>query len=105
MEIDIDTLSVDELILLNQRIVARLKFLESSQTHAEMLQFDVGQKVSFQPSGRDRQVGTLVTYNRKTVTVIPVGQRRNVSPHLLSAVKDVKKGHTNNRNLIDLRSK
>lgn len=106
MEIDIDGLSQDQLIQLNQRIVARLKFLESMRAHAEMLQFDVGQKVSFQPPGRDRQIATLVKYNKKTVTVLTeAGQRWNVSPHLLSAVKDIKAGRLDNGNVIDIKSK
>jgi len=34
-------------------------------------------------------MGTLVKYNRKTVTVVTDnGQRWNISPHLLSPVKD-----------------
>ncbi|WP_043321004.1 hypothetical protein, partial [Microbulbifer sp. HZ11] len=88
MNIDIDSLSEDELIVLNQRIVERLKFLESMHTHKEMMQFNPGEKVSFEPPGRGRQIGTLVKYNKKTVTVITEGgQKWNVSPHLLSKVK------------------
>jgi len=34
-------------------------------------------------------LGTLVKYNRKTVTVLTdEGQRWNISPHLLSLVED-----------------
>ena len=106
MEIDIDGLSQYQLIQLNQRIVARLKFLESMHAHAEMLQFDVGQTVSFQPPGRDRQIATLVKYNKKTVTVLTeAGQRWNVSPHLLSAVKDIKAERLGSGNVIDIKSK
>ena len=106
MEIDIDSLSEDELIRLNERIVARLKFLESMHAHAEMLQFDVGQNVSFQAPGKGRQIGTLVKYNKKTVTVLTTsGQKWNVSPHLLSAVKDIKKGQSDDRKVIDIQSK
>ena len=61
--IDIDGLSFEELLELNQR-------------------------VSFEHGG-GRLMGTLVKYNRKTVTVVTDnGQRWNISPHLLSAVKD-----------------
>ena len=96
MKIDIDSLSEDQLIELNYRIVERLKFLESMHAHSEMMQFTVGQKVSFQPSGKDRQIGILIKYNKKTVTVITEsGQKWNVSPHLLSAIKDIG-GHTKN---------
>ncbi|MDA2918478.1 hypothetical protein MYX76_03110 [Desulfobacterota bacterium AH_259_B03_O07] len=92
MTIDIDRLSEEELIELNHRIVERLKFLESMHTHNEMMQFSPGEQVSFEPSGRGRQIGTLVKFNKKTVTVITdSGQKWNVSPHLLSKVKNTTK--------------
>ncbi len=42
MPIDIDGLSFEELLELNQRVVARLKMLESMQTHIEMMRFNPG---------------------------------------------------------------
>ena len=91
MKIDIDKLSEKELIELNHRIVERLKFLESVRRHEEMMEFNIGDKVSFSPSGREKQFGVLVKYNKKTVTVITEqGDRWNVSPFLLSKVKSVK---------------
>jgi len=105
MNIDIDSLSEDELIALNQRVVERLKFLESMHTHKEMMQFNPGEKVSFEPPGRGRQIGTLVKYNKKTVTVITEGgQKWNVSPHLLSKVREVKGGASGSGKVIDLPS-
>ncbi len=90
MIIDIDSLSEEELVELNHRIVERLKFLESMHTHKEMMQFNPGEEVSFEPPGRGRQTGTLVKFNKKTVTVITEsGQKWNVSPHLLCKVKKV----------------
>ncbi len=80
MPIDIDGLSFEELLDLNQRVVA--------QAHIEMMQFNLGQQVSFEPQG-GRMLATLVKYNRKTVTVVTDnGQRWNILPHLLSPVKD-----------------
>jgi hypothetical protein len=103
MAIDIDHLTEDELIALNHRIVERLKFLESMHTHKEMLQFSPGEQVSFEPSGRGRQIGVLVKYNKKTVTVITEsGQKWNVSPHLLSRVKDVKSSQKKSGKVINL---
>ena len=88
MAIDIDNLTEDELVELYHRIVERLKFLESFHTHNEMMQFNPGEQVSFQPAGRGTQFGTLVKFNKKTVTVITEsGQKWNVSPHLLKKVK------------------
>lgn len=88
MPIDIDGLSFEELLELNQRVVARLKMLESMQAHLEMMRFTPGQRVSFAHQG-GRLMGTVVKYNRKTVTVVTDnGQSWNAPPHLLSPVKD-----------------
>ena len=88
MPIDIDGLSFEELLALNRRVVARLKMLESMQAHVEMMRFNLGQRVSFAHQG-GRVLGTLVKYNRKTVSVVTDdGQRWNIPPHLLSPVKD-----------------
>lgn len=106
MSINIDHLNEDELVELNHRIVERLKFLESMHTHKEMMQFNPGEQVSFEPPGRDRQIGTLVKYNKKTVTVITEsGQKWNVSPHLLSKVKNVKSKDNQGGNVINLPGK
>ena len=37
MKIDIDSMSYDELVELNNRIVERLKFLDSMNTHQAMM--------------------------------------------------------------------
>jgi len=49
--IPIDHLTEAELLDLNRRVVARLKFLHDMKLHARMLDFSVGEKVSFQPDG------------------------------------------------------
>lgn len=106
MQIDIDRLTEDELIQLNQRVVARIKILRSMHAHAEMLRFNVGQTVSFEPPGRDRQIGTLIRHNRKTVSVLTEdGQKWNVSPHLLSPVKDVTNKNSGTGRIIDITSR
>lgn len=90
MSINIDHLSVDELVALNHRIVERLKMLESLDAHNSMMQFHPGARVSFESPQDGRVFGTIMKFNRKTVTVVTDnGQRWNISPHLLSAVKDV----------------
>lgn len=82
--IDIDKLNEAQLIDLNHRVVARLKFLREMRAHAHMLDFSIGQKVSFQPDGHPVLNGIISKYNRKTVTVITDnGQQWNVSPHYL----------------------
>lgn len=90
MTIAIDHLTEAQLIDLNRRIVERLKFLAQMRAHASMLDFSVGDRVSFQPPGRPTHFGILTRYNKKTVTVITEdGLRWTVSPQLLSRVVDV----------------
>ena len=84
MRIDIDKLTEPELIDLNNRIVERLRFLNQMCAHGQMLQFKIGDRVSFEPEGRPVLFGMLTRYNRKSVTVITdSGQRWNVAPKLL----------------------
>ncbi len=85
--IDIDKLNEAELIDLNHRAVARLKFLEQMRAHGHMLDFSIGQKVVFQPDGHPLLNGIIVKYNRKTVTVVTDnGQQWRVSPQFLRRV-------------------
>lgn len=84
MKINIDQLSEAELVDLNRRIVERLRFLNQMRAHVTMLEFKVGDRVTFQPDGHMPVVGMLTRYNKKTVTVITDdGHRWNVSPAFL----------------------
>jgi hypothetical protein len=93
MKIDIDRLTEAELIDLNNRIVERLRFLSHMRAHSQMLEFKIGDRVSFQPAGRPVLVGMLTRYNRKSVTVITdAGQRWNVAPALLRRAAEPRRG-------------
>jgi hypothetical protein len=88
--IDIDKLTEAELIDLNHRIVERLRFLDQLRSHVGMLDFKIGDRVSFQPPGQGHLEGILTRDNKKTVSVITdTGQRWNVSPALLSRTSKV----------------
>lgn len=90
MTIDITQLSEQDLIALNRKIVERLRFLQQVRAHAKMLEFHVGDRVSFEPDGRPTLFGVLVRYNKKTVTVLTEhGEQWNVAPSLLRRVVDV----------------
>jgi len=84
MSIDIDKLSEAELVDLNHRVVERLRFMRQARAHVAMLQFRIGERVSFQPEGRERIFGIITRYNKKSVTVVtPEGVRWNVAPGFL----------------------
>ncbi|MCA9233647.1 MAG: hypothetical protein KDA57_23605, partial [Planctomycetales bacterium] len=87
MPVDIDCLSEEELVDLNNRVVERLRFIRQARAHHTMLQFRVGELVYFEPDGRGRVQGVIVRYNKKTVTVLtPDGQQWRVSPGYLRKI-------------------
>lgn len=84
MPIDIDLLTESELIDLNHRIVARLQFLRQLAAHSTMLEFRIGERVTFRPAGRQPVTGAITRYNKKTVSITcDDGQRWNVAPQFL----------------------
>lgn len=84
MSINIDSLTEQELIDLNNRVVERLRFLRQARTHVAMLQFRIGERVSFHPDGHPHLFGIVTRYNKKSVTVVTDdGAKWTVSPQLL----------------------
>lgn len=93
MNIDISNLNEAELVELNRRVVARLRFLQEARTHHQMLSFNVGDRVRFHPPGHNPKTGVIAKYNRKTVTVITDDHHQwNVAPVFLSRVVDAESG-------------
>jgi hypothetical protein len=91
---------------LNNRIVERLRFLHQMKSHAEMLEFAIGDRVEFQPDRHPLVVGMLTRYNRKTVTVITdTGQRWNVAPRFLRRAAQTHDQAASGANVIPLHNK
>jgi hypothetical protein len=106
MKINIDDLTKAELIDLNHRIVERLRFLNQMRAHALMLEFKIGDRVTFQADGHQPVIGMLTRYNKKTVTVITDdGQHWNVSPNLLHRAESFENEESDNTNILPLRKK
>ena len=104
MNINIGKLTEAELIDLNNRIVERLKFLELKRAHARMLEFRIGDRVTFEPEGRSSVEGMLTRYNKKTVTVVTEdGRRWNVSPGLLRKADASRKSHGSGGKVVPLK--
>ena len=105
-KINIDDLTEAELIDLNHRIVERLRFLSQMRAHKRMLEFKIGDRVTFHHEGRPPLTGMLVRYNKKTVTVITDdGQHWNVAPSLLRRGEPSGNADFGKTNLIPLRKK
>jgi hypothetical protein len=106
MPIDIDKLTESELIDLNNRVVARLNFLHQMRAHAHMLDFSIGERVSFQPDGQPVLSGIIAKYNRKTVTVITEnGQQWNVAPVFLRKAETPSSSATASAQVINMPKK
>lgn len=84
MTTNIESLSYEELLELQQVIKRRLVYLESLDTTREEYFFKPGDEVFFAHPSLGMQSGTLLKYNEKTVTIsTQSGQRWEVTPHLL----------------------
>ena len=104
MKMDIDKLTEEELIDLNHRIVERLRFLSQMRAHSQMLDFKIGDRVTFQPEGRLPVVGMLTRYNKKTVTVITdSGQHWNVAPGFLCKARSAETADNSDPKVVPLR--
>ena len=87
MSIDIESLSYEELLELQHKIVQRLKIIEAERSPKDRAKFNPGDKVSFAHPTMGMQTGTLLSHNDTTVTVVSrSGQQWDVSPHLLRKV-------------------
>lgn len=94
LSMDIDELEEDDLIDLNQQIVARLNFLRQLRTHKSMLKLKVGQLVRFITDDGIQVRGIISKFNQKTVSVVtPEGRTWRVSPGLLKPF-EAKRGKT-----------
>jgi hypothetical protein len=82
--INIDQMTEAELIDLNHRVVQRLRLISQVHAHKAMLEFRIGDRVTFKPENGNPVFGILTRYNKKSVTVITDdGHRWNVSPRFV----------------------
>ena len=104
MKINIDNLNESELIELNNRIIQRLRILSKMRSHKEMMKFNVGDRVTFQPEGHPAVIGMLIRFNSKTVTVITdEGEHWNVMPRFLHKNLTPENMQKDNSNIIRMK--
>jgi hypothetical protein len=92
MTIDIEHMSLEELIQLNKQVVRRIRYLHEKKTGAELEQFAVGDRVNFQSNGRAVE-GIVVRVNRKSVSVHTEDGHWNIHPKLLTKLPKAE-GHS-----------
>jgi len=106
MPVDIDTLTEAELLDLNNRIVARLRLLQQMRAHAAMLNFSLGEIISFHPEGHPVLFGVIIKYNKKSVTVATEnGQHWKVAPSFLRKINSVQAASPEVESIVNLLKK
>ncbi len=102
--IDITQFSEQQLIDLNKKIVTQLKFLQQNRTQKSMLQFNIGEAVTFDYEGEIR-FGILTKFNQKSVTVITDDQTKwTIHPSFLKKVKREEKDVTPQKKVITVKA-
>lgn len=87
-KIDLDSMSEDELRMLNREIVRRLEFYSSVRRKSELMAFRVGDRVAFD-SDHGSVTGTVVRVNHKTASIEgDDGRGWRVSPSFLQKIAD-----------------
>jgi hypothetical protein len=90
-DIDVYLLSEDELVDLNRRVVERLQMIRQARRYQQMLTFSAGERVSFVDDRGRVNVGRVIRFNHKTVSIDGEdGRQWRVAPSLLSKVIDGK---------------
>ena len=89
MKIDIKKLSEAELIDLNHKVIARIRFLRELRAHQSMMRLEIGERVSFTPPGRETIHGMITKFNRKSVSILTDDRRTwTVPPEVLERCDD-----------------
>lgn len=83
MHVDIEKLSLDELLDLNRRVVRRIEYLHGLKTRAHLDRFEPGDRVSFQNEGRMVE-GVVVRVNQKTLSIKTKDTYWRIHPRFLT---------------------
>jgi hypothetical protein len=104
-KIEFDRPTEEELIDLNYRIVERLHFLHRARAHSRMLEFSVGDRVSFEAEGREPLLSVLILdTTRRRRLLSPTKVDDGTSHRALRKVKDVR-APFGGPNVVELRKK
>ena len=90
MNFDIDKLSKEELLELNQRIVERIRYFSEKEMLELSKKFRVGDVVEFRNEEAMTR-GIVIRINRKTLSIRTKEGRWNIPPQFLRKVKESEK--------------
>lgn len=87
MSINIENLSIEELVGLNKKIISRMKELNSQKQAKAALKFRMGDIVSFVKTDDNvKEVGLILSIRKTRITILTEnGKQWTVSPALLSS--------------------
>ncbi len=80
---DIDKMSLEQLLDLNKRVVRRIDYLYSLKTRANLDRFETGDRVSFQSEGRPVE-GLVIRVNQKTISIKTKDTYWRIHPRFLT---------------------
>lgn len=81
----IKTLGEPELIYINRLVIERLKLLSQERSTKQMMNFNIGEKVSFVTPDGIKKTGIISKINKKTASIeTGDGGYWNVAPGLLN---------------------
>lgn len=80
---DIEKLSLEQLLDLNRRVCRRIDYLHGLKTRAHLDRFEVGDRASFQSDGHPVE-GVVVRVNQKTISVKTKDTYWRIHPRFLT---------------------
>ena len=86
---NIDDLSIDQLIELNHIICERIDYLRAKQDQEVLRQVHIGNQVRFNTQ-EGNHIGVVIKVNRKTVVVLTEDKRQwKIPAGMLTIIKDI----------------
>ena len=82
---DIEKMSLDELVDLNRRVIQRIEYLHGLKTRSQLDRFEVGDRVGFQNEGQTVE-RAVIRVNRKTLSVKTKEGSWNVHPRFVTKI-------------------
>jgi hypothetical protein len=80
---DIEKMTLEQLLDLNKRVVRRIDYLHSLKTRAHLDRFEIGDRVSFQSEGRPVE-GVVVRVSQKTLSIKTKDTYWRIHPRFLT---------------------
>jgi hypothetical protein len=80
---DIDKLSLEQLLDLNKQVVRRIEYLQSLKTQAHLDRYEAGDRVSFPSEGRQIE-GVVIRVNQKTISIKTKDSYWRIHPRFLT---------------------